>query len=172
VKWVFLMALAASTACNSSIASCGDEPDVSGAWTLTLSPTQADLGVGATIPSSLTLDAELEQAGKTDVFAIGHYVYGTLTSSDPSVLPMLTIPRLMSNDGSKTGAVLGCALRINVPIAMPVTDDNVDQGPLRLSLAGEITMKGVMTGVDVSTLIVAGDVGNTPRAFSWTGARR
>jgi hypothetical protein len=166
-----LVAITIAACGDSSLAACGDEPDVSGGWTLTLSPTAADLGVGATIPNELTVDAELEQAGKTDVFGIGHYVYGTLGSSDPSAFPTLTIPRLMSNDGSKTGAILGCTLRINVPIAMPVSDDNVDQGPMRIALAGQITMKGVMAGVDVSTLILANDPTMTPRAFSWTGAR-
>jgi hypothetical protein len=165
------VALAIAACGDSSIAACGDEPDVSGGWTLAFAPTEADLGVGATLPGTLTVDAELEQAGKTDVFGIGHYVYGTLGSSDPNALPTLTIPRLIANDGTKTGAILGCTLRINVPIAMPVSDDNVNQGPLQLSLAGQITMKGIMTGVDVSTLILANDPDKKPRDFSWTGTR-
>jgi hypothetical protein len=163
--------IGALAACGgASITNCGDEPDVSGGWTLQLSPSALDAGT-ATIPSELTLDAELAQAGKTDFLGLGHYVYGTLSSTDPTYFGDLTIPRLTMNDGSKTGAILGCTLRINIPVAAPVSDDNVDQGPLRLALAGQVTMKGVLTGVDSSTLIMSSDANATVRSFTWHGQR-
>jgi hypothetical protein len=157
---------------DSSITACGDEPDVTGAWQLALGPAATDLGADATLAGSVEVEAELEQAGATDFLGIGHYVYGTLSASDGRYFGKLTIPRLLKNDGRKTGAVLGCELRINVPMAASVSDDDVDQGPLRIALVGRILRKGELVGLPGSTLIMADDQSFTPREFSWTGARR
>jgi len=157
---------------DSSITACGDEPDVTGGWKLTLGPAAMDLGADATLAESVEIEAELEQAGATDFLGIGHYVYGTLDARDARYFGKLAIPRLLKNDGRKTGAVLGCELRINVPIATMVSDDDVDQGPLRIALVGRIVQKGMLLGLPGSTLIMADDQSFTPREFSWTGARR
>jgi len=168
-----LLCLVAIAACgDTSIAACGDEPDVTGAWSLQLSPSDSDAGVTSTIPGTVTIDAQLEQGGKTDFLGLGHYVYGTLTASDAEYFSSLAIPRLLANDGGKTGAVLGCELRINIPVAMPVSDDNVDQGPLRLALIGQLTHKGVLTGVFGSRLIMSNDATATQRDFAFSGMRR
>ncbi len=158
--------------CGEANAGCSDEPDVTGAWVVSLSPLAADAGVRATIPEAATLDAQLLQGGSTDFLNIGRHLYGTLSARDPSYFGTLEIPRLMHNDGGKSGAVLGCALRINVPIATPVTDDNVDQGPLRITLAGKIIGKGSMLGTEGSRLILASDPTQTDRAFVWSAVRR
>ncbi len=168
-----LAALLFACACGgSSITACGDDPDVSGAWVLTLAPSASDAGVAATIPSAVEVDAALEQGGKTDFLGLGHYVYGTLTAADPSYFGTLAIPRLAQNDGSKTGAVLGCALHVNVPIATPVSDDSVDQGPLRIALVGQIVAKGRIAGGEGSRLVLEGDPEARVRDFAWTAARR
>jgi hypothetical protein len=170
---IFILCALAAAGCTSEIANCGDEPDVSGGWHLSLVPSTGDGGTaGDSIPAAVDVEAVLEQAGKTDVLGIGHYVYGTLSAADPGFFGTLTIPRLVHNDGSKTGAVLGCTLRINVPITSFVADDNIDQGALRLALAGQITAPGVMTGIAGSTLVMSSDPTATPRDFSWTGRRR
>ena len=159
---------------NSSIATCGDERDVSGAWHFTLSPPTVDAGSvvapGATIDHDITVEAQLEQAGATDFLGIGHFVYGTLVSTEPGLFGTLTIPRLTKNDGSKSGAVLGCTLRINVPIASSVSDDNVDQGPLRISLAGQIDAPSHMVGTIGSQLIRV-DAPSRTLEFDWTATR-
>jgi len=161
----------AGLACGGhEITNCDDEPDVTGAWALHFTPTVVD--GGTPIPGEVDVDAQLEQAGKTDFLGLGHFVYGTLATSDPSYFGTLTIPRLLKNDGSKTGAILGCTLRINIPVATPVTDDDADQGRLRLQLVGQVTTKGVLTGVPGSRLILSDDQAGTPRDFDWTGARR
>ncbi len=168
----FISLLALVAACGEGNSSCTDEPDVTGAWTISLAPVAADAGVGATIPAPTTIEALLEQGGSTDFLNIGRRLYGTLSASDPSYFGTLEIPRLLKNDGGKTGALLGCSLRINVPIATPVTDDNLDQGPLRITLAGRITQKGTMLGTEGSRLVLASDPDATPRDFAWTAARR
>jgi hypothetical protein len=160
-------------ACSTStIAACSDEPDVSGSWSLSLSPEPPDAGVAATIPGTISVSADLVQGAATNFLGISHYVYGTLTASDASYFSTLTIPKLMNNDGSKTGAVLGCTLIINVPIATPVTDDNVDQGPLRISLMGSIDAPKHLTGTDGSQLIMSNDPSNTVRSFLWVGTQQ
>ncbi len=96
------------------------QPDVTGSWNPGPLPDPPDFGVPATIVDTVSVDATLVQGPKTDFLGIyGHYVYGTLTASDARYFSTLTIPKLLSNDGSKTGAVLGCGLNINVPIATP-----------------------------------------------------
>ena len=159
-------------ACGPGNTACSDEPDVTGAWHVSLTPLGVDAGVAATLPGDTSIDAELLQGGATDFLGIGRHLYGTLSASDPSYFGTLDIPRLMHNDGSKSGALLGCSVRINVPIAMPVTDDNVDQGPLRITLAGKVTQKGMMLGTDGSRLILSSDPTNTVRDFAWSAARR
>lgn len=162
-----------SAACGAgAIAACSDEPDVSGGWTLSVSPEPADAGVAATLPGTFTIDAELTQGAATSFLDIGYFVYGTLTASDPSYFGTLSIPKLTNNDGSKTGAILGCKLSINVPIATPVTDDDTDQGPLRISLQGGVSAPGQLTGSSGSMLIMADDASQTSRSFLWTGARK
>jgi hypothetical protein len=168
-----LLGTVLATACSTStIAACSDEPDVSGGWSLTLSPEPPDAGVPVTIADTVSVDATLVQGPSTDFLGLGHYVYGTLTTSDASYFTTLTIPKLVSNDGSKTGAVLGCKLNINVPIATPVTDDNVDQGPLRIALVGAIDAPGHLTGSDGSQLIMSDDASNTVRSFLWVGTKQ
>jgi hypothetical protein len=152
--------------------SCSDEPDVTGSWSLSLSPEPPDAGVPATIPSNVSVSADLVQGPSTNFLGISHYVYGTLTASDASYFGTLTIPQLMNNHGSKTGAILGCKIAINVPIATPVTDDDVDQGPLRIALLGSIDAPGHLTGNDGSQLIMSDDPKNTERSFSWAGTKK
>ena len=170
-----LVSLAAALllgACGGSITACSEQPDVSGKWSLALVPLAADAGVAPTIPGAVSVEAELEQLPATDVFRLVRPVAGSLTASDASYFGALAIPRLTMNDGGKSGAILGCSLRINVPIASPVSDDNVDQGPLRIALAGKILEEGRLTGIDGSLLILASDPSNTPRTFGWTGVQR
>ena len=77
-----------------------------------------------------------------------------------------------NNNGSKTGAVLGCTMQINVPMATPVSDDNSDQGPLRIALGGTITAVGVMTGTpETSSLVMVQDAQMVRRRFVWTAVR-
>ena len=95
-----------------------------------------------------------------------------LTSADKGAFDTITIPQLTHNDGGKTGGVLGCELRINVPIDMPVTDDNQDDdGPLRLSLSGSIVGQGMLAG-DSATMIRVDDSTMSQGSFTWTGAQR
>ena len=167
-----LVVAALMIACQrSSITSCDNEHDVSGAWTLSLVASNADAGVTHTIDNPITIEAQLEQAGATDFLGIGHFVYGTLTSPDPGAFGALSIPRLTMNDGSKSGAILGCMLRINVPIAMPVSDDNVDQGALRIALAGQVDAPGHLVGLPGSRLVRTDDRVGTTRDFAWSGHR-
>jgi hypothetical protein len=175
LAWAFFaLATPSLVACpGSSEGTCGDERDVSGSWRFVLTPAPLDGGAPVTtLDQPIDIDATLEQAGSTDFLNLGHYVYGTLTASDPGAFTTLTIPRLTMNDGSKSGAVLGCALRINVPIASPVSDDNVDQGPMRISLAGQIDSPGHVLGMDGSQLIRSDEPTKKQRSFAWTGSRR
>jgi hypothetical protein len=164
-----LCTLSLASACGSTIASCSDEPNLSGSWTFSLAPEPVDAGLGATIPGNVSVAAQLTQGGKTDFLGLGNFVYGTLTASDPTYFATITIPMLLNNDGSKTGATRGCEININVPIATPVTDDNVDQGPLRIALVGSIDAPGHITSEVGSTLIMSSDASGTMRSFLWTG---
>jgi hypothetical protein len=58
-----------------------------------------------------------------------------------------------------------------VPVAMTVTDDDMDQGPLRLSLTGSIVGKGAITG-DPSTVIRVEDTKMQQETFTWSGVQR
>jgi hypothetical protein len=148
--------------------SCSYEPDVTGSWTFTLEPTD---GGAPTLPAVMTIDAQLKQVKSDNALGLGAQLWGTLTASDKGAFDMLTIPPLMHNNGSKTGAIFGCELKINVPIAMPVSDDNVDQGPLRVALTGDVSARGMIAG-RVSTLIRKDDEKKRQRSFVWTGAQR
>lgn len=150
---------------------CGDNPftscqyqaDLTGHWLLSLTPTSGDGG----IPAPDTIDAQLQQVGRS---GLGAFVWGTLTSSDKGAFDTVSIPQLMHNNGDKTGGVLGCRLQINVPIDMPVTDDDQDDdGPLRLSLAGNITGMGMLTGIAGAMIRV--DTGSEG-AFTWSGVQQ
>jgi hypothetical protein len=154
---------------GNSLTDCSNEPDITGSWTLSLSPTGPD-GGAPTLPAAMTISAQLKQIKSDNALGLSSPVWGTLTASDPNAFGTLTIPELMHNDGSKTGAIFGCTLQINVPIAAPVSDDDVDQGPLRLALGGSVTAKGVMAGA-LSTMIRVDDPKKEQRSFTWTGAQ-
>jgi hypothetical protein len=83
----------------------------------------------------------------------------------------LQIPRLIANNGSKTGGLVGCNVRINVPVTTMLTDDDADNGPLRISLAGTIVAKGMMSG-DPSTVIRVDNMAMTQETFTWSGVQR
>ena len=114
--------------CSAFTGTCDLEPDLSGRWVLTFMPENPDGGV-AGIPRADQVTADLVQMNAGGVLDIGRRLWGTLTSADAAFFGTLTIPQLTHNDGSKSGAALGCALRINVPLTMDVHDDNVPQPP-------------------------------------------
>jgi hypothetical protein len=150
---------------GSSLTTCGFEPDTSGHWTFTLN----QIGAGG-IPRPNTIEADLQQMKRPNS-TLGALIWGTLVSTDKGFFDTLQIPQLVMNNGSKTGAVVGCALKINVPIAMTVTDDDMDQGPLRISLTGSIVGQGAITG-DPSTVIRVEDNTMTQETFTWSGVQR
>ncbi len=163
--------VAASGCSVFGVGPCDADPDISGAWTFQLSPPEDDAGTEG-IPRATTVTAMLEQHPTGGVLNVGQLVWGTLTSSDQGFFPPLTIPRLMHNNGSKTGAELGCTLRINVPTTMNVTDDDSAQDPLRVSFSGKIVGKGQIIGDEMSsTVIMVDDPTQSPRRFAWTGSR-
>lgn len=154
---------------GSSLTTCGYEPDISGHWTLTASPLP-DGAMNGSIPRAFTIEADLTQMKRPNS-TLGALIWGTLVSTDKGFFDTLQIPELVMNNGSKTGAVVGCALKINVPIAMTVTDDDMDQGPLRLSLTGSIVGKGAITG-EPSTVTRVEDTTMTEETFTWSGVQR
>jgi hypothetical protein len=169
-----LLALAVAGCENGApIGSCDKQADLTGRWTLQAAPFDGDAGVmGDVVPRSFTVQADLKQVKSTSAFNVGHGVWGTLTSLDKGVFDTLRIPELLKNDGSKTGASLSCTVKINIPIETPVTDDNVDQGPLRLALTGRITQPGLMLGdLNKSLVILVEDPMMTPRHFAWTATQ-
>jgi hypothetical protein len=150
---------------GSSLTGCGAEPDLSGHWTFTLDP----IGAGG-IPRGDIIEADLAQMKRPNS-TIGALIWGTLTSTDKGFFDVLTIPQLIMNNGGKTGGVVGCTVRINVPVTNTVTDDDADNGPLRISLAGAITSSGVMTG-DPSTVLRRDNMAMAEETFTWSGAQR
>lgn len=161
-----------SWACGQApLAACGDEPDVTGTWHLHLSAAPGDAGVAATIADTVEVTATLEQAGPTDFLGLGRYVYGSLRANDPRYFSVLEIPRLVHNDGSKSGAILGCRLSLNVPIASPVSDDDMPQGPMRIALVGKVTAPGTLLGQEGSRLLLESEPGAPVRDYAWTGMR-
>jgi hypothetical protein len=154
---------------DNPLGSCDTQPDLTGHWVLNAAPFDGDAGIkGDVVTRSFELDMDLMQVKAAGAFNIGHGVWGTITSRDKGVFDTLMIPQLMKNNGGKTGAELNCTVKINVPIATPVSDDNVDQGPLRLQLAGSIVHKGEMRGdASQSLVIMVDDPTMTPRKFAW-----
>jgi hypothetical protein len=102
---------------------------------------------------------------------LGALIWGTLTSTDKGFFDTLAIPELVMNNGSKTGGVVGCAVKINVPVTTMVTDDDADNGPLRISLSGAIVGSGMMNG-DPSTLIRVDNQAMTGETFTWSAVQR
>jgi hypothetical protein len=149
---------------GSSLTTCAAEPDLTGQWTLTLAPDGAD-----GIPRPDTIEANLTQTKRPNS-SLGALIWGTLTSGDKGFFDTIEIPQLIMNNGGKTGGVVGCSLRINVPVAMVVTDDDSDNGPLRISLSGAIVAKGMMMG-DPSTVIRVDNQAMTGETFTWSGVQ-
>jgi hypothetical protein len=164
-RGTLLVALLALAGCpNTPFTTCDDQPDLTGRWLLAFAP-----GGEAPIPRATTVEADLRQVRRQS--GIGSLVWGTLTAADKGFFDVLHIPELMQNNGSKTGGVLGCRLRINVPVTAAVTDDDADNGPLRLSLSGSIPGRGMLMGdADVSTVIRIEDRQMRLGTFTWTGA--
>jgi hypothetical protein len=151
---------------GSSLTTCGAEPDITGHWTLTLTP----LATHDSIPRGDTVEADLTQHPRPNS-TLGSLIWGTLVSSDKGFFDTLVIPELVMNNGGKTGGSVVCTLKINIPVATMVTDDNRDQGPLRLALSGSITARGMMTG-DTSNLIRVDNPDMLPETFTWSGKQR
>ncbi len=151
---------------GTSLTTCASEPDITGHWTLTLTPAG-----DVTIPRNDTIEADLQQMKRPNS-TLGALIWGTLVSADKGFFDALAIPQLVMNNGSKTGAVVGCALKINVPATAMVTDDNTDPGPLRLSLSGSIVAKGMLAGDPSSALIRVEDASMTVETFTWSGVQR
>ena len=162
VRGFALVALLVLAGCPAPFTTCDAQPDLTGRWQLTFSP-----GGDNPITRATTVDAELRQMKRPS--GIGNLVWGTLTAADKGLFDTVAIPELVKNNGSKTGGVLGCSLKINVPVRTPVSDDDADEGPLRLSLSGSISSRGMMTG-DVSTVIRVDDPQMRVWSFIWTGA--
>jgi hypothetical protein len=150
---------------GTSFTTCDAEPDLTGHWTLSLAPIDA-----ASIPRKDTLEADLVQMKRPNS-NLGALIWGTLTSTDKGFFDTLAIPELVMNNGSKTGGVVGCAVKINVPVTTMVTDDDADNGPLRISLSGAIAGSGMMNG-DPSTLIRVDNQAMTGETFTWSAVQR
>ena len=153
---------------GSSLTTCGAEPDLTGHWSLTLAPL--DGAATPPIPRGDDVEADLFQEKRPNS-TLGALIWGTLTSTDKGFFDAIAIPQLVMNNGSKTGGVLGCAVKINVPVTSMVTDDDTDDGPLRLSLSGTIVGKGMMTG-DPSTVIRVDNQAMTGESFTWSAVQR
>ncbi|MDB4971376.1 MAG: hypothetical protein JWN44_7065 [Myxococcales bacterium] len=149
---------------GSSLTDCGNEPDISGHWTLTFNPIVGGLQRSDTVEADLT---QMKRPGST----FGSLLWGTLVSTDKGFFDSIDIPQLVDNNGSKTGALVSCELKINVPVTTVVTDDNAENGPLRLSLTGSVVARGMMTG-DASTVIRVDNPAMMPETFTWSGIQR
>jgi hypothetical protein len=159
VKRAFALLALLLTGCpGTSLTTCNLEPDITGHWTISVA---ADGGAN-------TIEADLIQRPRPGS-SLGALVWGTLTSDDKGWFDSVMIPELVMNNGSKTGAIVGCSLRINVPVTTMVTDDDVDQSPLRLALVGAIVQKGMMMG-DPSTVIRVDSM--MPETFTWSAVQR
>jgi hypothetical protein len=150
---------------GTSFTTCDAEPDLTGHWTLSLALIDA-----ASIPRKDTIEADLVQMKRPNS-NLGALIWGTLTSTDKGFFDTLAIPELVMNNGSKTGGVVGCAVKINVPVTTMVTDDDADNGPLRISLSGAIVGSGMMNG-DPSTLIRVDNQAMTGETFTWSAVQR
>jgi hypothetical protein len=166
LRALVLASLLLLTGCpGSSLTTCGAEPDITGHWTFSL----AEIGAGG-IPRPDTIEADLVQMKRPNS-TLGALIWGTLTSTDKGFFDTLQIPQLVMNNGGKTGGVVGCAVKINVPVTTTVTDDDADNGPLRISLGGTIVAHGMMDG-DPSTLIRVDNMAMTQETFTWSGVQR
>ncbi len=152
---------------GTSLTTCAAEPDLTGHWTFALTPL---VETGMPIPRPDTIEAQLFQIKRPNS-TLGALIWGTLTSSDKGFFDVISIPQLVMNNGSKTGGVVGCSVKINVPVTTMVTDDDADNGPLRISLAGTIVANGMMKG-DPSTLMRVEDQAMTEESFTWSAVQR
>src|SRR5881394_902446 len=149
---------------GSSFTTCSHESDITGHWTITLNPVVGGLQRPDVIEADLT---QMKRPSST----LGSLLWGTLVSTDKGFFDTLDIPQLIHNNGSKTGGMVGCELKINVPVTTMPTDDDVDSGPLRLSLTGSVVAKGMMSG-DPSTVIRVDNPAMMPETFTWSGIQR
>src|SRR5262249_29918136 len=147
--------------CGSS-SLCSTESDLSGSWTFRLEPTEAE----GSIARSDLVTAQLEQV-QPGAFSLGRLLWGSLSSQDKGFFDTLAILRLVSNNGLKTGSLLGCNVSINIPIRPDQSDDNSDPGPLKLSLNGSVIALGQMAGRPdrPSTVVMDEDASQTPKGF-------
>jgi hypothetical protein len=129
-----------------------------------------------TIPQGTTLRATLEQVeSHSSIISLGRFLWGTITADDPAFLARaVEIPRLTNNGGSKTGSSIGCSVAINVPVADVVSDDEKDQGPLRIQLTGRVTEMHKMLGDPMASkiLMAADGPSGLPRRFAWTAEQQ
>jgi hypothetical protein len=151
---------------GSSLLSCGTESDITGHWTITLTPS----GQSDSIARMDTIEADLTQKPRPSG-ALGAFVWGTLVSTDKGFFDSLVIPMLLHNNGNKTGGFVGCTIKINVPVTTMVTDDDNEQPPLRLTLSGSVTEKGKMTG-DGGSVIRVDNPAMLPETFAWSAVQR
>src|SRR5215475_13426015 len=107
--------------CPNTFTTCGSEPDITGQWTLSFNPTVGGLQRGDIV------EADLIQMPRP-TSSLGSLVWGRLISTDKGFFDVLEIPQLVNNNGSKTGALVGCNLKINIPVTAVVSDDDVDNG--------------------------------------------
>lgn len=149
---------------DSSLTACDVEPDLTGHWTLALT------SVPKGIPRDDQIEADLRQLKRPN-HRLGALVFGTLTSRDKGFFDTLVIPELTHNNGSKTGAVVGCEVKINVPASTMVTDDNADNGPLRLALTGSLVAPGQLMG-GPSTVIRVDNPAMIAETFTWSGVQQ
>jgi hypothetical protein len=157
---------------QTGLGACRFDSDLSGAWTIALTMPDGDGGVNDVVPRGDTIHATLEQHSTGGVLDVGRLLWGMLVSDDGGFFNVLDIPRLTHNDGSKTGAALGCNVAIQIPTAASVTDDNVPQPPNRITLVGVVVAKGQMAGdAQKSSVIMLEDGAMTPRRFAWSAAR-
>ena len=126
---------------GSSLTTCGAEPDLTGHWTLHARAFDGDAG-GRTCPARRHRRSRPRADEASEQHPLGALIWGTLTSTDKGFFDTLTIPQLVMNNGSKTGGVVGCTVKINVPVATMVTDDDADNGPLRIALPGRLSRPG------------------------------
>jgi hypothetical protein len=149
---------------GSSFTTCSAEADITGHWTLTFFPVVDGLQRGDIVEADLY---QMPRPGSS----FGSLIWGNLTSVDKGFFDVLEIPELVNNNGSKTGALVGCDLKINIPVSTMVTDDNEDNGPLRLALSGSISAYGMIAG-DLSTVIRVDNPAMIPETFTWSAVQR
>lgn len=165
--------MVASAGCAAFEGPCSLEPDLTGHWALTFIPVGSDGGT-AGIPRADDVSADLVQMNAGGLLDVGRRLWGSFKSSDPAFFDTLTIPQLVNNDGSKSGAALACTLKINIPLTTDVHDDNTPQLPNRLVLSGRVVAKGQILGDTSSTVIMTADLTSAAppaRPFAWTGTR-